>query len=90
MKTLVIIFVKIDLVLVTAAGSKQSCHSLTSSLIPVTTLVEKYRDVSNPKEWRKQWFLCEIESTELDTEEIYLKEVLKVLTYAKNSFLLWK
>lgn len=49
MNTLVIIFVKIDLMLVTAAGSKQSSHSRTSTLIHVTTLVEKYRDVSNPR-----------------------------------------
>lgn len=50
MNTLVIIFVKIDLVLVTAAGSKQSCHSLTSSLMHMTRLVEKYGDASNPRE----------------------------------------
>lgn len=39
MNTLVIIFVKIDLVLVTAAGSKQSCHSLTSDQTHMATLV---------------------------------------------------
>lgn len=50
MNTVVIIFVKIDLVLVTAAGSRQSCHSLNSILTHVTTLVEKHRDFSNPRE----------------------------------------